>query len=160
MLSEWIGTDPQHIVWWQMCIRAVIVFLFGLAVIRVFGRKAFGKQSSVDIVLAIVIGSNLSRTLTANAPLGPTLCATFVLVLCFWSFGHIAARWPAFGRIVKGDPVTLMRDGSLDRKRMGRAGVSEGDVAEAARRSGLPDLAHVRDAVLERSGEISTLGRH
>jgi hypothetical protein len=69
-----LGSDAQHILWWQMCIRAVFVFLFGLTVLRVFGRKAFGKQCSVNIVLAIVIGSNLSRTLTASAPFVPTLC--------------------------------------------------------------------------------------
>jgi uncharacterized membrane protein YcaP (DUF421 family) len=58
-----------------MSLRGLSVFLFGLALLRVFGRTAFGKQSPLDIVVAIVVGSNLSRTLTGNAPLLPTFAA-------------------------------------------------------------------------------------
>lgn len=110
-MSEWIGGDAHHIVWWQSPCRHHL--LYGLAIIRVFGRKAFGKQSPIDIVLAIVIGSNLSRTLTATAPLLPTLAATLVLVLCYWSVGQLAARWNMFSRLVKGDPITLVQEAAL-----------------------------------------------
>lgn len=157
MLQHLIGSGAHHILWWQMSIRAALVFLFGLTVIRLFGRHAFGKQTPLDIVLAIVIGSNLSRTITGNASFIPTLAATTVLVLCFWLFSHLAARWPPFSRLVKGDPVPLVRDGRPDRRRMGWVGVSERDIEEAARQSGLSGLDHVREATLERSGKISTI---
>jgi uncharacterized membrane protein YcaP (DUF421 family) len=157
MAAGWLGTDAQHILWWQMCIRAVLIFLFGIAVIRIFGRKAFGKQSSIDIVLAMVIGSTLSRTLTANAPFVPTLCATLVIILCYWMFAQIAARSRLFARLVKGEPIELVRGGHVDHQRLRWSGASEADIAEAARKSGLPSLSHVRKAVLERSGDISAL---
>ena len=85
-----------------MCVRAVVVFVFGLVVIRLFARKAFGMQTPLDIVLAIVVGSNLSRTLTGEAPFLPTLAATAVLAAMFWLFNHLAIRWGWFGRLVKG----------------------------------------------------------
>lgn len=145
--------------WWQMSLRALIVFLFGLVLIRLLGRRAFGKQTPLDIVLAIVIGSNLSRALTGNAPLVPTLAATAVLALCYWLLDHAAARWHRFGRLVKGDPIWLGREGKLDRQQMRQAGVSPGDIKEAARQSGLADLSGVQEVVLERSGKISTVRR-
>jgi len=37
---------------------------------------------------------------------------------------------------------------------MRRAGVSEGDLDEAARSAGLPDARKVNEAVLERSGKL------
>lgn len=160
MLDHLIGSDAQHILWWQMSIRAVLIFLFGLTVIRLFGRHAFGKQTPLDIVLAIVIGSTFSRALTGNARFIPTLVAMFVLVLCFWLFSHVAARWPPFGRLVKGEPVSLVHEGRLDDGRMRWTGVSERDIEEAARQSGLSGLSDVREAVLERSGKISTIREH
>lgn len=84
------------ILWWQMSIRAVLIFLFGLVLIRLFGRRAFGKQTALDIVLAIVVGSNLSRALTANAPFFPTLAATAAIVLLFWLLSSLSARWQSF----------------------------------------------------------------
>jgi uncharacterized membrane protein YcaP (DUF421 family) len=157
MLHDLIGSETGVILWWQMMARAALVFLFGLTIIRLFGRTAFGMQTPVDIVLAVVIGSNLSRTLTGNAPFVPTLAGTLALVILFWLFRHFAARSQVFSRLVKGDPTTLIRHGRLDRKKMRGAAISEGDIEEAARYSGLSGLGHVGEAVLERSGKISTI---
>ena len=158
-LHQLIGVSAVHLDVWQMCVRAVVVFVFGLVVIRLFARKAFGMQTPLDIVLAIVVGSNLSRTLTGEVPFLPTLAATAVLAAMFWLFNHLAIRWGWFGRLVKGMPVTLARDGRLDRLRMRRTAVGEADLEEAARQSGLGGLDAVEDAVLERSGKISAKGR-
>lgn len=159
MIDQLIGSSAQDILWWQMSLRAMLVFLFGLCIIRLFGRHAFGKQTPLDIVLAIVIGSNLSRTITGSARFFPTLVATFVLALCFWILSHLAARWRFFGRVVKGASVPLIEGGHLDRKRMLRSGISEPDIEEAARQAGLSGLDDIKEARLERSGKISTLHR-
>lgn len=151
------GHDSGSILWWQMGIRGTFIFLYGLLLIRLFGRRAFGKQNPLDIVVAIIIGSNLSRALTANAPFLPTLAATAVIVLLFWIFEHMAARLHLFGWIMKGRPVSLIRDGTLDRRAMRRTAVSVGDIKEAARTSGIPRLEGVAEAIYEPSGKISAM---
>lgn len=153
------GREEGQVLWWQMSLRAAVVFLFGLVLVRLFGRRAFGKYTALDIVLAMIIGSNLSRTLTGNAPFFATMVATTVIVALYWIFDHAAARLPVFSRMLKGDPVWLMRNGVLDRETMKRSGVTQGDIEEAARRSGLGGIAGLREAVFERNGEISTIHR-
>jgi uncharacterized membrane protein YcaP (DUF421 family) len=140
-----------------MTLRGILVFLFGIVLLRLFGRRAFGKQNPLDIILAIIVGSNLSRAMTANAALFPTLAATAALIFLFWLIEHAAARWKPLGRLVKGEPVTLIRQGTRDRRAMRAAAVTEDDVREAARRSGLSSFEQVNDAVLERNGKISVL---
>ncbi len=152
-----IGHGSHGILWWQMSIRAIFIFLYGVLLIRLFGRRAFGKQNPLDIVLAIIIGSDLSRALTGNAPFLPTLAATAVIVLVFWAFEHLAARSHFVGWIMKGSPVRLMRDGAFDRHAMRRSGVSAGDVEEAGRDSGIAGMSGIREAVYERSGKINAL---
>ena len=56
--------------WFQECARSVLIFAYGLALVRSAGRRIFGKWSALDIIVAFVIGSNLSRALTGGAPLG------------------------------------------------------------------------------------------
>ena len=63
------------------------------------------------------------------------------------------------GRLAKGDPVWLARDHRLDRSAMKRWGVTEGDICEVARNSGVAELDAIREAVLERSGKVSILSR-
>jgi uncharacterized membrane protein YcaP (DUF421 family) len=124
-----------------------------------FRPAPFGKQNPLDIVVAIIVGSSLSRALTGNAPFIPTLIAMAVLVWLFWVLEHAAARWHWLGRLAKGDPVWLARDHRLDRSAMKRWGVTEGDICEAARNSGVAELDAIREAVLERSGKVSILNR-
>ena len=156
--TELIGHKGE-ILWWEMSIRAVLVFIFGLVLIRLFGRRAFGKQNPLDIVVAIIVGSSLSRALTGNAPFISIIIAMAVLVSLFWVLEHAAARWHWLGRLAKGDPVWLARDHRLDRIAMKRWGVTEGDICEAARNSGVAELDAITEAVLERSGKVSILSR-
>ena len=65
--------------WTQELARAVLIFTYGLLLVRVFGRRVFRKWAALDFVISIVIGSNLSRALTGNAQLWETLAATALL---------------------------------------------------------------------------------
>lgn len=158
-LHEIIGSSQKDITWWQMTIRGVVAFIFGLVLLRLFGRRAFSQQSPLDILLSIVIGSNLSRAVTGNAPFFPTLFVTAVLALLYFVLDRLAARWPGLSRLVKGRPTWLMREeGALDRAAMTRAGVGMGDV-EATRSSGTLEVGQLKAVVLERNGKISTISK-
>jgi uncharacterized membrane protein YcaP (DUF421 family) len=156
-ITDVIGAKGD-VLWWQMSVRAVLILVFGLVLIRLLGRRAFGQQNPLDIVVAIVVGSSLSRALTGNSPFFSTLAAMAVLLLVFWLLDHAAARSRLLGKLTKGDPVSLARDHRFDRKALALWGITEGDIAEAARASGMPGVEAVKDAVLERSGKISTIG--
>lgn len=117
-LHEIIGSDDGSLTWWQMTTRAGLIFFVGLALIRLFGQRALGRQTVLDVILAIVIGSNLSRAATGNAPFVPTITATTGLVLLYWTLDQLAARWHLASWLVKGGVVQLVRDGKMDRKTM------------------------------------------
>jgi uncharacterized membrane protein YcaP (DUF421 family) len=75
----------------QECARAALVFAYGLLLVRVAGRRVFGKWSALDIIVSIVVGSNLSRALTGDAPLWGTLAATTLLMALHWVLAHASA---------------------------------------------------------------------
>src|SRR5579862_3586760 len=97
-----IGNGPREILWWQMTIRGLLIFIYGLVLIRTVGWRAFGKQTPLEIVIAIVVGSDLSRALTGTARFVPTLIATTVIVVAFWLIEQLAARFHSLGWLVKG----------------------------------------------------------
>jgi uncharacterized membrane protein YcaP (DUF421 family) len=79
-----------------------------------------GKLAAFDIVLAVLVGSNLSRALTANAPFGPTLAATAAIALVHWSITFLALRSRLVDKLVKGDVVSLVLHGEVDWRAMRR----------------------------------------
>jgi uncharacterized membrane protein YcaP (DUF421 family) len=158
VLHEIIGA--QHDVnTWQMIVRAAIIFVFGVAILRIAGRRAFGQQSTVDIMLSIVIGSSLSRALTGGAPFVPTLAATAALVAMYWVATRLTVRSECARWLLKGKSIPLVRHGKPDPVAMRKLAVAETDLEEAMRHVGIDDLRRVDTAMFERSGKISIAGR-
>jgi uncharacterized membrane protein YcaP (DUF421 family) len=156
-LGEQMVGIKGDVSWWQMCIRGVIVFACGLLLVRFPGQRIFGKSTAFDIVLAVLVGSNLSRALTGNAPFLATLVATTAIVLVHWLLAHLATRSHRLAWLAKGAVVRLARDGQVDRARMARHGLTDGDLREAMREKGIERLDKVAEACLERDGRISVV---
>ena len=152
-LDSIFGTT-QHIDAWQECARAVL-FVYGWVLVRLAGRRAFARWSALDIVVAIVSGANLSRTITGNADLFGTLAATTLLMGLHWLLARAAAASPRLSRLLEGRSVRLMVDGSLRRKALLRHGISAAALEEALHRSGVRDLRDVEALQLEPNGNIS-----
>jgi uncharacterized membrane protein YcaP (DUF421 family) len=146
-----------HVAWYQECARSALIFFYGLLLVRLAGRRIFGRWSALDIVVSIVIGSNLSRAITGTAPLWGTLAASALLVGLHWVLANFASRYGRFSRLVEGRAVDLARDGMALVGPFHRRLVSEADLGEALRQAGIDNLAHSRRVTLEPSGKISVL---
>ncbi len=155
--SDLLGPTSPEITWWQMSIRAVIILAYGLLFVRISGKRTFGKLTAFDIVLAIIVGSNLSRALTANAPFWQTIVATTVLGVVHWALGRLSIHHRGLGAIIKGQPRQIISDGVLDETAMKKGELSHGDLQEALRLHGLEKIDGVKAAYLERSGAISVI---
>ena len=110
----------SELAWYQECARAALIFVYGLVPIRIAGRRIFGKWSALDIVVSIIIGSNLSRALTGGAQLWGTLVATMLLVALHWMLALLVGSSPGVSRVVEGGPVELARQAHPS-NRSGRA---------------------------------------
>jgi uncharacterized membrane protein YcaP (DUF421 family) len=157
MLSALIGPDDGSANTAQLCARAAILFLVGIAYIRIAGRRTFSHASPLDIVVALIVGSNLSRAMTGKAPFWPALAATLLLVVLHRVFVMLTIRWNWLAKLLKAEPVVLVRDGVEDRKAMLRHGVSEADLLEGLRLENAETPGEVRLAALENSGKISVV---
>ncbi len=157
MLNDLFGPAGGQITLAQECARAVLVFVYGLVLVRVAGRRVFGKWAALDIIVSIILGSNLSRCLTGSAPLWGTLAASALLMVLHWVLALAAARSASLSRILEGRPVQLGQGGLLDEAGLARHAVSEADIKEALRGVGLEHHSGARLIVLEPSGKISIL---
>jgi uncharacterized membrane protein YcaP (DUF421 family) len=155
-LSDLSGTS-EHIVWWQECARAVVIFVYGLILVRIAGRRAFGKWSALDIIVSIIVGSNLSRALTGGAPLFATIAATTLLMAFHWILAHAVARSHLLSRMVEGRSIELARSGVERPAALLRHAISGKDLTEALRQAGVESVSDTRRVMLEPSGKITVI---
>ena len=155
MLHAVFGKEGEFIAWWQMCLRASLLFLYGVFLLRLAGTRIFGKSVPIDIVMSVIIGSNLSRTLTGNAPLIEVMVATAWLLALHWALVTFAREHRWFSNLVKGKPHVLVRDGRVDWGAMRHESIGQRDLETAMRDEGVGGVDEIGTAVLERDGSIS-----
>jgi uncharacterized membrane protein YcaP (DUF421 family) len=148
----------NHISTTQEAARAVLIFVFGLALLRASGPRMFGHWSALDIVVTIMVGSALARAMTGSAPLVGTMVAAAVMALLHVSLAHWVARNDKIARIVEGREFRLVDHGSIDHETRRRCKISQADLREALRQEGIDGEAHIENVktmTLEPSGHLS-----
>lgn len=88
--SSLLGIGQDSITWWQMLLRAVVVYILALAMVRLGDKRFLGKNTAFDVILGVVLGSVVSRAITNSSPFVPTLIAAVTLVALHWSFAWIS----------------------------------------------------------------------
>jgi uncharacterized membrane protein YcaP (DUF421 family) len=141
----------------QLCVRAVLLFAFGVLCIRIAGRRTFAQYSPLDIIVALIVGSSISRVMTGKAAFFPALSATLVLVVIHRLVAMSTLHWGWLSWLVKAGPIRIVENGRVDKKAMRRANLSEEDLHEAIRLEQVDDPADVKLATAEGGGKVSVV---
>lgn len=147
----------DHISLAQECARAILIFAYGLVMLRLSGRRTFARWSALDLIISIVVGSALARTMTGSAPLAGTLAAVAVLVVLHMAFSFVVARSAWFSDLIEGDAVTLGRDGAIDHSLRKKHYISSEDLTEALRQEGVERVEETKAIYLEANGKINVI---
>jgi uncharacterized membrane protein YcaP (DUF421 family) len=143
-----------------IALRTLIMFIVALVFLRLSSRRFLGRHSALDWVLAVILGSVLSRAINGDAPLLTTIAAGLVLVALNWLFGAGAVRWRWLDRLIHGRPIVLVEDGQLKEAAMRRHHFTVDDVLEDVRNAIQSDrLDDVQLALLERNGRLTVVRR-
>ena len=152
-----IGPDEGQRTAAQLCFRALFLLAFALVCVRIAGRKTFARASPLDIAVALMLGSNLSRMMTGKVEFWPSFAATLTLVIASRMLDFATLHCRPLARWLKSGPVVLVRDGQMDLKAMHRNAISEADLSEGMRMEQHDKLQDVRLATLEAGGKITII---
>jgi uncharacterized membrane protein YcaP (DUF421 family) len=150
----------NHLTIAQEAARAVLIFAYGLVLLRLSGPRMFGHWSALDIVITIMVGSALARAMTGSAPLLGTMAAAAVMAFLHVALAHWVARDRRVAHLIEGEPVTLVDHGRIDHRSRLRCKISRADLREALRQEGIDGEAHIQNVkamTLEPSGHLSVV---
>lgn len=153
------GTQ-DHLSTAQEAARAVLIFGYGLLLLRLSGPRLFGHWSALDIVMSVMVGSALARAMTGGAPLIGTMAAAAVMAILHISLAHGVARNGVLARIFEGKSRTLIDHGRVDHAARKRCKISQADLREALREHGIDGekkTGNVKLMTLEPSGKLSVV---
>lgn len=153
-----IGADQDKLAMWQFILRAAIIYITAVTLVRLGDKRFMGKNTAFDVILGIILGSVLSRAITGNAPFWSTIAAGAFLVVLHWTFSVITFHYSRFSTFIKGSDRKLVEDGEIIWENMRKSHIGENDLISALRSKGqVLDVSEVKVAHFERSGDISVI---
>lgn len=166
MLEEftlWVGSvlgldrEPGQLSTGQVCARTVVIFLVALMMLRLAPKRFLAQRNAWDVLLSLLIASTLARAINGSAPFFPTIVAGFLMVGMHRLVAAAAARSHAVSALVKGHTALVVDDGVVKDSVLRRHDVSRHDLDEDLRLNGIDRPEQVRQATIERNGQISVL---
>ncbi|MBS1712736.1 MAG: DUF421 domain-containing protein [Armatimonadetes bacterium] len=136
-------------------VRTFIVFVAAIAFVRLAKKRFMAQASAVDVVMAVVLGSLLSRAINGGANLVSCLEAAAVMVLVQRTIERLSYRSPWFCSLVKGTRQSLIKEGVVQFGPMEQHAVTKEDLlADMRLEAQTDDVEAIKEAVLERNGRI------
>jgi uncharacterized membrane protein YcaP (DUF421 family) len=139
-------------------LHAIFGYFFLLLVVRVLSRRPGGQLTLFEFVIVFLIGGVVILS-TVGKDRSVVNCTTAILTigLLHYTVSAIKSRFPSFGAVVDGTPLTLLKNGEWQLEVMKGMRIDPEDVMAAARTKGVSSIHDVAYAVLERNGAISII---
>ena len=144
--------------WWEIIIRAAVVYLFVVLGLRLTGRRTLGQLNTVDVVLILIIANAVQ-----NAMIGPDtsllggLIAAATLLAVNVAMTALRSRDRRAEAFFEGTPVVLINHGQAIAANLRRERISPEELAEALHEHGLENASQVKLCVLEVDGSLSVV---
>lgn len=142
----------------SIVLRSVIVYLFMVIAIRLFGKKEIAQLSVIDLVFILLISNSVQ-----NAMVGPStsleggLIAAFSLFAVNFILKQILYRSKKASELIQGHSIMLIYGGKVIQENLSSAKISIDELEASVREHGVKNISDVDLAVLEVDGNISVL---
>ncbi len=143
--------------WWELPLRAAIVYLALMAMVRLSGKRTVGQFTPFDLLVVMLLSEGVSNGLSGGdeSITGALLVAATLIVLNL-GVAVVTARSTRIQKITEGESVLIGRDGVVFEDVLRKQHVPTSDLHQALREADC-ELTAMRCAFLEPDGKISIL---
>jgi uncharacterized membrane protein YcaP (DUF421 family) len=142
----------------EKLIRALIVYAFLLAALRLLGKRELAQQDTLDfLVLLLVANAVQNGIIGSDNSVTGAIVGALALFAINYTCKALAYRYPWADRAFEGSPSFLIRDGQVVPSTMRRELISRPELKAIARRQGYESLDEIGTAVLETDGSVTFL---
>src|SRR5438552_2783696 len=133
----------------EKTIRTLIVYIAVLLGLKLAGKRELSQLNPFDLVVLLLLSNTVQNAIIGNdnSLVGGLFGAAVLLV----TNSIVVRLLYHYGKLdkIEGRPDVLVRNGRLLRHHLERELITVAELEAAARRQGLPSLAHVQECRLE-----------
>lgn len=145
----------------QIAVRSIVIYIFIVLAIRLFGKKELAQLSVVDLVFILLISNSVQNAMVGdNTSLLGGIAAAASLFLVNVILKNLFYRSKKLSQMFQGSPLMLIYHGKILKNHLDQAKISQDELEAAVREHGVQSTDQVDLAVLEVDGNISVLSEN
>jgi len=140
----------------QIVVRAFVMYVFILLLLRGMGKKELSSLSAFELVLLVVVGDLVQQGITLeDQSVTGSMLAIGTIGLLVVAASYLSFRWAPSRHLIEGLPVVVVRDGAPIHETLRRERLDVEELLGAARTQGIADLGEIAVGLLEADGKFS-----
>jgi uncharacterized membrane protein YcaP (DUF421 family) len=143
----------------EKILRPVIVYLFLVVFLRIFGKRELAQLNPFDLVVLLSLSNTVQNAMIGddNSVSGGIIGA-FSLLAINWVLAWLLFRSPKVTATLEGSPTTLIRDGVVDEAALNSQTLTHEDLISVLNRNGFNDPEEIKLCILEPNGTFYVKG--
>lgn len=138
--------------------RTIIIYVLVLCVMRAMGKREIGQMQPFELVISIMIADLASTPMTEiGIPILYGIIPIFGMLFMHIILSVINIKSIRMREIICGKPRILINKGKIDEKALIKENFTINELQERLRVNDINNISDVEYAILETSGQISTI---
>ncbi|HSY34326.1 MAG TPA: YetF domain-containing protein [Acidobacteriaceae bacterium] len=144
----------------EKILRPVIVYLFLVVFLRIFGKRELAQLNPFDLVVLLSLSNTVQNAMIGddNSITGG-LVGAFSLLTINWVVAWVLYRAPKATELLAGKSATLIRNGVVDEAELKNQSLTHEDLVSVLNKNGFNDPGDVQTCVLEPNGTFFVEGK-
>jgi uncharacterized membrane protein YcaP (DUF421 family) len=144
-----------------IALRSVVVYVFIVIAIRIFGKRELSQISVIDLVFILLISNSVQNAMVGpDSSLQGGLIAATALFIANFVLKYFSYKFRKVNKIFSEEPVTLISNGMILEKNLDSQKITLNELKSAIREHGMEDIDEVKLAVIEPDGNISIISNN
>jgi uncharacterized membrane protein YcaP (DUF421 family) len=144
----------------EKILRALIVYLFLVALLRVFGKRELAQLNPFDLVVLLTLSNTVQNAIIGedNSVTGG-LVGAMALMTANYLLVRFIFKHRRLDQVLEGKPTTLIEGGQVRQKGLAKELLTKSELLMVAHRQGFSNLNEIERCVLEPGGGFYIQGK-
>ena len=144
-----------HLPLLEKILRPVIVYVFLIGFLRLFGKRELAQLNPFDLVVLLSLSNTVQNAMIGddNSVSGGIIGA-FSLLAINWLLSRLLFNMPKLNQAFEGSASVLIRHGVVDWEEARREALTEIELRSVLHKQGFNDFSEVEKCVLEPNGNF------
>ena len=137
----------------EKMLRPVVVYVFLVLVLRVFGKRELAQLNPFDLVVLLSLSNTVQNAIIGDDnTITGGLIGAFTLLTINYVVIRFVFKHRRLDQMVEGSPTVLIENGRLRRDSLAKELLTESELLVVAHRQGFASLDDIDECVLEPGG--------